>query len=62
MVEKAFPKPLPFNFFKTCLSVNEILLGSINVNLKNNNKCFIDKGHLPIRGAHCTDQAAVCVC
>lgn len=61
MIEKAFPKPLPFNFFKTCLSVNEVLLGSVNVKLKNCNKYVIDKGHLPVRGAHCTDQAGVSV-
>lgn len=61
MIEKALPKPLPFNFFKTCLSVNEVLLGSVNVKLKNNNKYLIDKGHLPVRGAHWTDQADVCV-
>lgn len=61
MIEKALLKPLPFNFFETCLSVNEVLLGSINIKLKNNNKYLIDKGHLPTRRAHCTVQAHVCV-
>lgn len=60
MIEKALSKPLPFNFFKTCLSVNEAFLGSVNIKLKNNNKYFTDKGHLPTRRALYTVQARVC--
>lgn len=61
MIEKALAKPLPLNFFETCLSVNEVLLGSINVKLKTNNKYLMDKDHLPTQGAQGTDQAHVCV-